>query len=371
MLPDVRKKTAALLVAAVFLLCGCGKAYAFVIRKDTIKVQIINATDSSNGVLVKTVDCVTDENKITEGKHLITRAQFDRIYSYIESIKNPDFLDNREDNYTLYSKAYEDHTYLGRIKVTCVSELNGLDYQTHDVVRTVDIFDEYPEGFDEFIKLINEIEPEEPVMTGKPLIMSSELYKKLTGFTDDMVTDGTVEDVLRVYPVDLYHLMTRYADHSLNYSIRQDIPVRKVFRYWPLFRSLPVKIKMVDSSEAEFRDFVKKLATAIGADPDKETYENSDRTLRESKFTVYVYRSCAMPDRFQYSLTVPRHLVRHEYYDGKELDKDERRSFFYSTDGKFVIAVNGCLERSWFSDQLKPEELMGFYNKIADLVEKN
>ena len=247
MLPDVRKKTAALLVAAVFLLCGCGKAYAFVIRKDTIKVQIINATDSSNGVLVKTVDCVTDENKITEGKHLITRAQFDRIYSYIESIKNPDFLDKKEDNYTLYSQAYEDHTYLGRIKVTCVSELNGLDHQAHDVVRTVDIFDEYPEGFDEFIKLINEIEPEEPVMTGKPLTMSAELYKKLTGYTDDMVTDGTVEDVLRVYPVDLYHLMTRYADHSLNYSIRQDIPVRQVFRYWPLFRSLPVKIKMQQS----------------------------------------------------------------------------------------------------------------------------
>ena len=47
MLPDVRKKTAALLVAAVFLLCGCGKAYAFVIRKDTIKVQIINAPGRS------------------------------------------------------------------------------------------------------------------------------------------------------------------------------------------------------------------------------------------------------------------------------------------------------------------------------------
>ena len=80
MLPDVRKKTAALLVAAVFLLCGCSKAYAFVIRKDTIKVQIINATDSSNGVLVKTVDCVTDENKITDSSRQVREFLFSATF---------------------------------------------------------------------------------------------------------------------------------------------------------------------------------------------------------------------------------------------------------------------------------------------------
>ena len=41
MLSDVRKKTAALLVAAVFLLCGCGKAYAFV-------MLCVKSTGSSN-----------------------------------------------------------------------------------------------------------------------------------------------------------------------------------------------------------------------------------------------------------------------------------------------------------------------------------
>ena len=50
--------------------------------------------------------------------------------------------------------------------------------------------------------------------------MSAEFYKRITGVTDEMVNDGTVEDYLKLYPTDVFSLLNEYADNYWNYSFQ-------------------------------------------------------------------------------------------------------------------------------------------------------
>lgn len=369
----MKKKFAVILLAAALLLCGCSKAYVYVIKE--LSIQIIT-TNGSDGFNSKTVDFVIGENNTSENKHAITSAQYKYINSVLGKIKKPDFLKHRERNYYLFSKGCEDHTYLGRIITSSVSEpaymtFNGRKYKTSNDYNSWDMFDEYPDGFDEFLAFINAFEPDDPIKPGKsiPMSVSAELYKKITGFTDDMVTGGTIDDVLNKYPIDACRFMDQYTANSFNYNFYKNTSIKDVFQYWPLFSALPVGIKSADSTEKELQDYVQKLAAALGTDQDQIIYENSNRIIRTNAFTVHIYRSCAIPEKYQYSDTIPRHLVSHEYYDGKELDKTDKQSFFYSKDGKFLVAVDGCLESSWYGKTIAPDKLMNFYTKIKDLVE--
>lgn len=327
---------------------------------DNLTIDILNATDAPDGVYFKTLECsLSGENGIKA-----TQEQMEYIVSFVDSIEVPSYAKDIDKSDGCYSELSDIHTYLGRLKISFYSVKSDGDSRYKVIERH--LFDEYPEGFDEFIKLINELDGNEPIILGEPLTVTSDLVKNVMGYTDDMVADGTIEDVLSKYPVDSYHLMNAYYNDAY-LLVNTEVHMEEIFWYWPMFRVLPTEIKNVQSTEEEYQAYVEAVAKAFGADPSEITDFRLGGKFIPSQ-NVIVYQSCDIYEALEYSDTIPYHLVLHEYLDGGELDKNERYQIFYSPDGKFVIAINGSLEKSYFSDCIAAFELYEYYQKISDLV---
>ena len=329
---------------------------------DELSIKIINATDAPNGVYFKSFECSIDG----EDSIKATQEQMDYIVSFIQNIEVPSFEKDIEKWGDCYSELSDEHTYLGRVEIRyyLVDDDGDKKYQ-HPLER--DIFDEFPEGYEDYIKLMNELDTDEEIILGDPLTVTADLIKNVMGYTDDLVDDGTIEEVIQKYPVDVYHLMNAFYNGAY-LLVNSEVTLEEIFWYWPMFRVLPNEIKNVQSTEAEYQAYVEEVAKAFGADPSEITdYRYGGKFIPSQN--VVVYRSCDISESMEYSDTMPLHLIHHCYLDGGELDKDERYAIFYSPDGKFVIAIaRGCLEKSYYSDCLEPNELNEYYLKITDLV---
>lgn len=353
----MKDKIVCVILSAVIMLTGCksGSVSHAKNSPDELFIEIINTTDTPNGVYHKYMNCaVGNENKIK-----ITPEQIEYIISYVDKIEEPSFVKDIESVNGLYSEVSEEHSYLGSVYIS-------YDYGKSDHEELKYLFDEYPEGYEDFIKLLNEIDSEEPIILGEPMVMSADLIKKVTGFTDDMVTDGTIGDVLDKYRIDVFHFMNDSSSYKY-FKIDSETYITDVFEYWPVFRVLPTEIKNVESTEEEFQAYVEELAKVLGADPSTVAdYRLGGKTIAGQ--SLVVYQTCDIPKDFEYSDTAPYHLVDHNYYDGGDMDQDERHTIFYSPDGKFAIAMNGCLVRSYLGEYIAPEDLYNDYLKFADLV---
>ena len=362
----MKKKILCAILSAVILLCGCdslpmpGKEEIL----GELHIEIYNAVHTPNGVYYKSVDCSVDG----EDGIKVTQEQIEQIISCVEKIKDPSCLKEIEKNDKRnYAELSVDNAYLGSIKVEYYTGRPGGEKKYREEKKQ--LFDEYPEGYEDLIKLINGIDGKDQIILGKPLAMSDDMFKKITGFTDEMVTDGTIGDVLKSYPIDAYHLMN-YPGGYKYMKINTNTNITDVFKFWPMFRALPTGIRKEESTEEEFTAFVENLAKALGADP--STVTAYDRLGGNGKAipgqSLVVYQTSNIPEGYEYSDTLPYHLVHHNYYDGGELDQADRHTVFYSKDGKFAVVMNGCLERAYLSSDIKPEELNEYYQKIADLV---
>jgi hypothetical protein len=360
--PVVKREFVCAILSAVVLLCGCNSLPVPVKNTipDELYIEVLNATDAPNGVYSKAVNCVVDGDTGIK----ITREQAEYIISYVKNIEEPACAKDRRKDYGMYSEVSGEHDYLGSVYIHYFLETR--DGGTKYYSENKQLFDEYPEGYEDFIKLINEIDSNEQIILGEPLVMSGDAFSKITGFTDDMVTDGTIGEFLDKYPIDIYYLMN-YPNGYKFFRINSETYITDVFEYWPMFRALPTEIRNVESTEAEFQAYVEALAKALGADPSKVSdFERGGKIIAGQGLVIY--QTCDIPGIYEYSDTLPYHLVDHNYYDGGSMDQDERHTIFYSPDGKFAIAVNGCLERSYLGEWIQPAELYEFYLKIADLV---
>ena len=358
----MKRKLVCAILSTVVLLCGCNSAPVPFIETvpEELYIEVLNATDAPNRVYCKSMNCVVDGE--TDIK--ITREQAEYIISYVKKIEEPSCAKDRRKDYGMYSEVSDEHTYLGSVYIHYFTETGngGKRYYTEDK----QLFDEYPEGYEDFIKLINGIGSDDQIILSEPMVMSGDMFTKITGFTDDMVTDGTIEDFLDKYPIDIYYVLN-YPNGYKYFKINSETYITDVFEYWPMFRALPTEIRNVESTEEEFQAYVESLAKALGADSSAVSdCESGGKIIAGQGFVVY--QTCDIPAVFEYSDTLPYHLVDHNYYDGGDMDQDERHTIFYSPDGKFAIAVNGCLERSYLGEWILPEELNSFYLKIADLV---
>lgn len=328
---------------------------------DEMSIEIINATDAPNGVYFKSFECSLDGEKGIKA----TQEQMDYILSYTQNIQEPSYMKDIRYYDKYNTEIFDEHAYLGRVLITyCLVNNDGERSYYHYADRQ--LFDEYPEGYEDFIKLMNELDSDEEIILGNPLTVTPELFKTITGYTDDLVEDGTIEEVLQKYPVDIYHLMDfRYKGFI---EVNTEVSMEEIFWYWPMFRVLPTEIKNMQSTEAEYQAYVDEVAKVFGADPSEIIDYRYGGKLIPSP-NIVVYQSCDIFEEMEYSDTMPLHLVHHCYLDGGELDKDERYAIFYSSDGKFVIAIaRGCLEKSYYSDCLEAYELNEYYLKITDLV---
>ena len=343
---------------------------------DDVTIEIVNATECSNEVYYKSLTCSLEGGEgIT-----ITEDQMEYIISYAHDLKEPDYVEYMSHNDMRYKEEFEKHNYLGRISVTYYTETVTGAMRYHWEWKR--LFDEFPEGYEDFIKLVNDLDSGDDIILGEPMVMSPELFTRITGITDDMVTDGTVEEVLNKYPFRVDQIIEQYPYGFAESYVNSEVTVSQLIEYWPLFRSLPTEIRNEQSTEEEFQAYAEEVAKAMGLDPSAagdymygitkvggKLVDGNTGEKYKTFDSVIVYQTCDIPEEYEYSDTLPYHLVSHTYLDGGDFDQDVRRTIFYSPDGKFAIVVFGCLETSYASHWIQPAELYEFYLKIADLVE--
>lgn len=336
---------------------------------EKLRIEIINATDCPNGVYKKHMDFSVEGAEDSNGLTQITREQRDYLVSYILQLEEPAFVNNSRDPRYLYPDETEGHTYIGQIFISYSAKETSDGPTTFSYGDTIDIFDAFPEGYEEFINALNEADGGEPIMLGEPMVMSGELITKVTGITDEDVEGGTIDDVLNFYYIDTYSLMNCYRDddYAAYYIRDNEVTLNGVCYFWPLYRALPWEQTVVESTEDELQAYAEKVAEALGEDPASITDATYGGKLIPGQ-NVRVFQTCNFPIGYSYSETYPYHLVAHHYYDGGELDKDERYTMFLSPDGKFGIAMNGCLQESYYGEDISEDEVMTFYKKIEDLV---
>ena len=347
--------------------------------KEYLDIHIINATYTPNEVYFKEIRYCRSENEDQDHSVFldISRQKIDYIVSYLETADVPDTFRRTGDG-LLSPDDYEGHTYLGQVII---------DYHAYDKDEpgrpasevksfAIEIFDEFPEGYQEFIDTINEDCGEEPIILGEPMKWSTDLYMKLSTFTDEMVNDGTVEDFLKLYPYDVYSLMNELATNSGyiedengieekdHYLFDDDI----IMYYWPFFRALPREIQSVESTDEEYRKFAENVAARFGLDKSM-VHETQSGDIYIENLDVTIYKSTAkLLFKYEQEERGTYYLVDKTIYDGGELVKDDIRTFFYSSDGKFIIMLNGSYMKSYYGNVLDYTYMMDFATTCGDLI---
>lgn len=335
------------------------------LHEEWMRIMVLNATETSNEVYYETEDFICGEDAVPgSDSTLIDKDKLDYIVSYIENAEDSCISTRETGDVLLKPEDYEGRTYLGSVTMIYISkDAEGNRLET-EFIR-LELFDDYPREYQEFIYVLNDVMSGEDLILGEPMEMSPDLYTRVTGYTDDMVTDGTIEEYLETYQYDVYQLMNYYSG---NYSYFQndyrEIPEQ--FVNWPLFRVLPREIRSVESTDEEYREFAEELAVALGEDPSSVS-ENRYGFMFVGNQPFMVLRSCDMPAGYNYE-GMPLYLVNREYLDGGELVRDTICSFFYSKDGKFIVMFNGSYIRSWYGEQLDYDYLLDFYQTCSDLL---
>ncbi len=312
--------------------------------KKYFRLKVINATENEEGVwrvswprvyveLRNSTSVFHDYVKDSPGKALedLSQEELEYFMDYIDSYEEPDFLDGKVIG-KLDMKDYEGHVYLGSV---------SYDYEDSQGrrTRTIDIFDEFPEGYDEFVKAFNDVCEDEYIVLGDPIEMSADYYKRMTFFTDAMVDGGTIEDFLSVFPTDVYHIMNDYNEAEAQSAMEN-------FQDYYFYKYFPKEIEKADSTEEELREYTVNLMSYLGIDP-SNIYTMNDGGLVTNTGTdefgeITVYRTCDYPNE---------QFLREKSYDGLDyiVLQDPRgpdelvieKPVLYSEDSKFIMEMDG------------------------------
>ena len=351
--------------------------------EEYLDVNIINATDTPNEVYFKELRYNRCDDKNDDNSYYIdiSREKIDYIVSYLETADVPDTFRYSGDE-ILSPEEYEGHTYLGRVEIAYYSYDKAGPNRSANAGKffAVEIFDEFPEGYQEFIDTINEDCGEETIILGEPLEWSTDLYMKLSGFTDETVNDGSIEDFLELYPYDVYTLMNRLATGSGYYEHENGYREKKehylfedefIMSYWPFFRTLPREIQSVESTDAEYQKFAEDVAARFGLDKStvKDAINGDYKYIDGLNITIYrTTENSTYPYEYEQEERGTYYLVEKVIYDGGDYVQDDIRTFFYSKDGKFIIMMNGSYIESYWEEELDCKYLMDFASTCGDLI---
>lgn len=349
--------------------------------EEYLDVYLVNATYTPNDVYFREIRYCRSEDKDSDNTYFldISREKIDYIVSYLETADVPDAFRYSGEN-LLSPEEYKGHTYLGRVEIAYYAYDSGSQNRTATAFKSVvvEIFDEFPEGYQEFIDTLNEDCVDEPIILGDALEWSTDLYMELSGFTDETVNDGSIEDFLKLYPYDVYSLMNTLATSSgyISDGVTTEWKEHYLFDdelimyYWPFFRTLPREIQSVESTDTEYREFAEAVAARFGLDKSLVS-DTRYGTLYIEDLDATVYRTTdnyAYPFKYEQEDRGTYYLIDKTSYDAGELVKDDIRTFFYSKDGKFIIMLNGSYIESYYGNELDLMYLTDFATTCGDLI---
>lgn len=334
-------KIRGILIAVLLTLClaGCtdktGNEEAAVKMQSISDVRITTAEVEANGVWMLQWPSYV----FNDSRNNFTRLDADKVMAESElSDEEKEYLFNYVNELTDYSFAryergmvikgegYEEHTYLGSVKVF------GTDEEGKAVSTCKLIFDEYPEGYEEYVALVNRLCGDTYITLGNEVNkMSPELYSQFTKIKDENVQGGTVEDFTTVSGVDMCSL---YEDYNVARALTQ----AEDFGY---FRLLPRKIRKEESTEEEFTEYVELLRKRYNTAKRNVTSLGDGYYIKSDKLGEFaVYRTCSFEMEMLIE-TVDEYTFESIFYQEENGDFEHSAPVFYSKDGKYLVIYYG------------------------------
>lgn len=319
----------------IFLfLIGCSKSNVSVdgVNVDNTKTEIKRITIYTAEENSENIWCIgwpgyycagTDYIHFDENIPKLSEEETEYLISYVESIPKPN--ENADDSNCIC------RIYLSVNTGNCNSSVCG------------SVYGDYPEGKDEFCKIINNIcggDKEYLNMNGNMQEMTDEYFTVLTGYTDDMISGGTIRDVIEHLGID--NTVECYPYFLKNWYY-QDI-----LNNYELCRLLPYKICSVPSTDDECYEYAKLLADELGVTSaiTKNGSEFAEQEWYEFEYNqkiVRVYRTELVSKDIENRGGVVDSDTQcykiFERVDYGELEGGNVLDFVYSNDCKFAAAV--------------------------------
>ncbi len=263
-----------------------------------------------------------------------------------ENVQFPDSVSMSDEDMDIllqFYNEYDNDTYKKDKEFLCRVIIGVMSGNTQ-TGKLIYIYDEYPEGFEDVVDVVNRIcggDKEYLTMTGKIQEITPEYFTAITGIDDSKVYDGTVEEVIE-------HLNIRDIQDVQWYN--KNWTINDVVQNYSLCRYLPYEVKQATSTDVECKEYAEKLAEELGA-AGKVTKVYSEHNSGHEWYEIHfkdqvirVYRSEQVAgdiqeyngfiDSYYYSLT-----LKEDTSDYGPLESNLLFDFTYSADAKFIIAV--------------------------------
>ena len=227
-------------------------------------------------------------------------------------------------------------------ELLCNIQIQVVDNQVHTTVHC-EIYDDYPEGNDKFVEIINKIcggDKEYLCMNGNIQTVTQEYFASCTGYSDEDIPGGTINDVLNQFEFnDAYGFQFRFL--SINY--------KKILDNYELCKYLPYSVHSAPSSDEECMEFANNLANELntsgnvekinGEEGNPDWYQIGDY----NGISLRVYKTEDVAGNIHQDTWRRSNydcLVYYEPYEGcGDASRFDTYCFIYSKDYKFVVAL--------------------------------
>lgn len=330
------------LVACTFV--GCGKTTEISEESDIASVSQNEAEIKLENITVRTAEqndknawcvqwpsvAVTDSfsnfsNKLENATVELSKDQIEYFINYVESI---DVMDNMDKHINNISKEdYEGHKYLGSVEIIYNDENDNFQRITRY------IFDEYPDGYDEFIEKFSEICGEDFITLNYNMQeVTADYFRRMARISDE-VPDEIVEEFLDIAECDMFELLEDYNYYAAQSGID----------YINTYRHLPKELSNEASTENELKEYVTDIAGKFDID-ESRIFENKESGYYFSSaygnFEIYPSNMYPHPEYIQdYKWECSKaHFYNIQDNSGPE-GMITAYYFVYSNDGKFMIVI--------------------------------
>lgn len=263
----------------------------------------------------------------------LTKEQRDFVYEFVNSL--PTVAEGKDCLCLLY-----------------VNIRNSDDGSFLDTTGVKYIYDSYPEGYDEFVDIFNEVcgGDRKYITTNTDIPeLTTEFVTARTGVTDMTVNGGTVQELLEHLNIDSVSKFNKYSFDLYDYA--NDYYFKKY---------LPYEIQTAPSTDEECAEYALRLATELGINENDVVKEYADYDDLEwytlpgyGDYNLRVYRTeliekCLVMDQSKHTFKIHENNQppTSEFMGYYEYD------FTYNEDSKFAVAVEERLssEKDIFVD---------------------
>lgn len=290
----------------------------------------------------------------------ISRTAFDNIQNMAED--DPLFIYNFINGLPDITDVKPDNVYLGEIFLT-YDIIDG--DKSSSSMLTKAIYDKYPEGYSDFIAIINRIcggDRQYLCMNKAPQEITPEYVTYRTGLTDNDVKNGTLQDVIDVMKLDI---------HSLNWHTPTEIA--KYCRDYPALKYLPFDQKTAPSTDDAALNYACSLAAKM--DVDSANVAKTKAPFEDIEFyafsvedfaTVRVYRTEALSNVYTEKGDYGQWELRENTTSrSDELQGYKMYNFIYSNDYAFAVAI----EADYTIDDKALYEKLATLGNIIDSID--